>query len=177
MANTHGYCALTHGAAWDIDSFVRDAKATTDIDNGTLVVMGAIDNTAESINQYVFSVTPASAASTGVWLIRTPEVGTTLDMQMYNDPRHFYNEAGRVMTALHLVPGVDCVEFDANCFADPDSLPTAVNNLVPIGDDGKLGTPTNSAPQTGAYFKYLGTKNIDIGADLVPVYVLQLERN
>ena len=177
MANNHGFVNTTHCACWDVDSYKRVGIAQVDIDNGVFVTIGDIANTAEAIEGYQFAVTPATATSTGVWLCRTPEVGTSLDMVMYNDPRHFYNEAGRPISLCYLVAGVDCIEVDANCFADPDTMPTATNKYVPLTTGGKLGTPVAQAPATGAYLEYLGKKTVDVGAELVETVVLQMARN
>lgn len=178
MANNHGFVNTTHCTCWNVDAYKRVGIAQSDIDNGVFVTIGAIAaDSNENIEGYQFAVTPATAASTGVWLVRTPEVGTTLEMAMLSDPRHFYNVKGRPMSLCYLVAGVDCIEVDANCFADAEDLPTLTNPIVPLTTGGKLGTPTNSAPSTGAYLTYLGTKTTEIGAELVPTYVLQMSRN
>lgn len=179
MANNHGVVNTTHCTCWDVDAYKCAGVATVDLDNGTLVVLNSInkDATSGAIQGYEFNVTPATAASTNVWLVRTPEVGTTLDMQIYSDPRYFYNVAGRPMSLCYMNPHVDCIEVDANCFvagSAPTDQPTYT--FVTIGAGGKLAI-ANAAPAAGAYFTIVGKHTMAIGTEVVPSYVLRCERN
>jgi len=177
--NTHGYVSLTHACAWDVDAYNCAGVATFDLDNGVLVSLGDIAQSAtgNNITGYQFNVAPPDAASaTGLWIVSTPEVGSTLDMQLYSDPRYFYNPAGQPLSLKYLQAGVDCIEVDINCFAG-STFPTATNPYVPGGPAGKLGTPASSAPASGTYFTFVGNHTVDVGQTLVNTVVLRCARN
>lgn len=178
MPNTHGFVNLTHATAWDVDAYnCVGVYSSGDLDNGVLVTLGNIDRdqTTNYLNQYVFTVTPASQASTSVWIVKTPPVGSTIEQQIMDDPRYFYNEAGRPLSLAYLMPNVDCIEVTKECFAD-STLPTATNLYVQIGAGGKMSA-TNSAPGSGAYFTFLGYHTISIGSEEVQTAVLRCTRN
>lgn len=179
MNNTHGYISTTSCACWDIDSLNRAGIAETDIDNGVFVVCSApaVESTSKEITGYHFPVTLASATSKHVWVVNTPEVGSTIEMQMMSDPRYFYNEAGKGLSLKYLLPHVDCIEVDAHCFAN-NTLPTTAQGFVTIGANGKL-VAGNSAPGTAGqpYFSVLGFKDVAVGMDMMKVAVLQCEEN
>lgn len=176
MANNHGYISTTSCTCWDVDSFNRcGVYATADVDNGVFVKLGkpSVDS-SNGIKGYEFPITLAAADQSGLWVINTPEVGTTLEMQMMSDPRYFYNEKGRPVSLKYLQPIVDCIEVDANCFAST-ALPTT-EGYVKVGANGKL-VAASSAPASGTYFSVLGFKDVAVGNIMMPVVVLQCERN
>lgn len=179
MANNHGYCSLIRATAWDVDSNKLVGIATTDMDNGTFVTLGDMNVDArKNINGFEYKVTAAAATSTSVWVVCTPEAGTDmLEVQLYNDPRYFYNKAGKPMSLAYMNPHVDHIEVDANCFtASLD--PATVSNATVVGLDanGKFKALT-AAPATGAYFTIVGKHSIAVGQELVPTWVLRCERN
>lgn len=161
MAN-HGVFIGTHCAFWDVDSKNLVGIAATDMDNGNFVALGDIVNTNGVIDEYVFNVT---AGSTGDYVIGTPPVGYDFEMQLYDDPRYFYNKAGLPMSVKHLEIG-DYIEVSDACFS---TVPTLGTSTVATVSSGKLvaAASGNSAP-----FKILGQKNIDIGGEAVRTWVL-----
>lgn len=177
MAN-HGYINTTSCACWDVDSYNRCAVHTADVDNGVFVELGAPNvDSAKSINGYEFPVSKlADANSTKVWVVATPEVGQTIDMQVYADPRHFYNQAKKPMSVKYLVPHADCIEVNAEAFASA-ALPTSTDTVVTIGANGKLVAGT-SAPTGGKFYcSVLGFKKVAVGSELMPVVVLEVQAN
>lgn len=178
MANNHGYVSTTSCMCWDVDALNRaGVYAAGNLDNGVFVTITVpVVDTNEMITGYQFPVTPATAESTHVWLVNSPEVGSTLEQQLLADPREFYNKAGDGMSLKYLMPHVDCIEVDKNCFAS-GALPTTSQNFVTIGANGKLVAAT-SAPSTGLpYFSVIGYKDIAVGMDSMKVAVLQCEAN
>ena len=177
MANTHGYVNSTHCAFWDIDAYNCAGVAAVDLDNGTLVTLGTInrDTTSLKVKGYEFNITPAEATSTSVWLVESPEVGTTIEMQMLADPRNFYTPAGVPTSIKYLTPKVDCLEVTAECFTDK-TLPTSTKAFVSIGTGGKL-TAVAAAPANGIYFSLVGLKTMTFGMEEVPTAVIRVERN
>ena len=175
MANNHGYCSLIRATAWDVDSNKLVGIATTDMDNGTFVTLTSMNvDTNKNINGFEYKVT----AATAVWVVRTPEAGTDmLEVQLYDDPRYFYNKAGKPMSLAYMNPHVDHIEVDKNCFTtalDPDTVTGAT--VVGLDANGKLKALTN-APASGAYFTIVGKHSIAVGQELVPTWVLRCERN
>lgn len=179
MANNHGYCSLIRATAWDVDSNKLVGIATTDMDNGTFVTLGDMNVDAQkNINGFEYKVTAATAASASVWVVRTPEAGTDmLEVQLYDDPRYFYNKAGKPMSLAYMNPHVDHIEVDANCFTanfDPATVDDAT--MAQLDTNGKLKA-VSAAPASGAYFTIIGKHSIAVGQELVPTWVLRCERN
>ena len=175
---THGVFNTMHCTCMNVDAYKAVGIATTNIDNGVAVVLGDINkNTTGDIEGFEFTVTPATASSYNIWVVRTPEVGTTLEMNILDDPRTFYNEAGKPMSLCFMNPKVDVIEVDANCFVSgsaPSDQPTY--KFVTIGANGKFAV-AQAAPASGAYFSIVGNHFFDIGGELVPSYVLRCEKN
>lgn len=174
----HGYINTTHCSCWDIDAYnCAGVYSTADLDNGVMVALKNInrDSTSLKVKGYEFEVQPAEVTSTGVWVVNTPEVGSTLEMQLLADPRTFYNAKGQPMSLKYLAPKVDVIEVTAECFTDT-TLPTSAKAFVEIGAGGKL-TAVAAAPASGAYFSLVGLKTITIGMKEVPTAILRVERN
>ncbi len=179
MANNHGYCSLIRATAWDVDSNKLVGIATTDMDNGTFVVLGNMNvDSQKNINGFEYNVTPATATSTSVWVVRTPEAGTDmLEVQLYDDPRYFYNKAGKPMSLAYMNPHVDHIEVDKNCFtANFDPATVSGATMAQLDTNGKLKA-VSAAPGSGAYFTIVGKHSIAVGQELVPTWVLRCERN
>lgn len=176
MAN-HGIVNTTSMMCWDVDALnMVGVYATADIDNGTLVTLTKIAKTdAGDITGYQYEVAPAAANSVNVWLVATPEVGKTLDMQIHDDIRYFYNKAGLPMDIKGIVAGFDCIEVDATAFAG-GTLPT-VGQFCGVAANGKFAAGATSAPAAGAYFRVEGLHTITCGADEVKTAVLRCMKN
>ena len=178
MANTHGYINTTHCASWDVDAYTCSGVGSADIDNGVFVTLGTmnVDGAALNIEGYEFNVTAADDTATTAWVVDTPEVGSTLEMQLMSDPRYFYNIAGKPMTLRYLVPKVDCIEVDANCFVG-GTMPTTTNNVVTIGAGGKLVAGTVTPTGGKVYFTLEGFHKVSVGMVDVPTAVLRIRAN
>ena len=85
-------------------------------------------------------------------------------MQLFDDPRYFYNKAGQPMSVKHLEIG-DCIEVSNECFSTAPTLGTSTYASVA---SGKLVAGTT----TSAPFKILGQHNVDIGGQSVVTWVL-----
>ena len=175
MAKIHSFVNTTRCVCWDVDAFNAAGIGAIDFDNGQLVARGAL-----KINDnggYEFAVAAPVANATGLWVVDTPEVGTTLAMQMYDDPREFYNPAGQPMSIRKLMADVDFIEVPALAFAegsDPTTQPTY--NFVTVNTNGRL-VIAQQAPAQGTYFSIAGKHTIDIGQEIVPTWILKCERN
>jgi len=180
MANTHGYVNPASVTGWDVDSNkLVGIYKTADLDNGTFVTLTSMNvDSNKNINGFEYNVTPATATSTSVWLVRTPEAGTDMpEVQLYDDPRYFYNKAGKPMSLYYMNPHVDHIEVDKNCFTanlDPDTVSNAT--VAGLDANGKLKALT-TAPTGGAYFTIVGKKTVAIGQELITTWMLRCERN
>ena len=178
MANTHSYVSTMRCACENVDAFNRvGIYSTGDLDNGVFVTLTGINKGSSDkvIKGFEYTVAPASATSNGVWLVATPEVGTTLEQQMMSDPRYFYNAKGRPMSLKFLNPKTDIIEVDANCFASK-ALPTT-EGFVTIGEGGKL-VAASVAPGAGkTYFSVVGFNTVAVGMEQMKTVLLQCEAN
>lgn len=120
-------------SAKDNDALNRFATATVDIDGGTLVSLGAV-------NDDVFTATKATAGTGGgLWMAYNPEehltkVGDNLFAGLTADPRDYTNIANRTFDVFKPVAGVDIVGFtDGNLKAG--ETPT-VGDFLEVGADG-----------------------------------------
>ena len=174
----HGIVNTTHMACWNIDALNETGVyATSDLDNGTLVVLKNIDKTDEgNVTGYQYVVEPAGAAATNLFIVATPEVGRTLEMQIHDDIRYFYNEAGKPMDIKGIVAGMDCVEVDAMAFTG-GTLPTTAGQYCGVAANGKFAAATAAAPASGAYFRIEGFGSIECGADIVKTAILRCMKN
>ena len=175
----HTICNTTNMMCWDVDALnMVGINATTDIDNGTLVTLTKIAKTeAGDITGYQYEVAPASANAVNVWLVATPEIGKTLEMQVHDDIRYFYNKAGLPMDIKALVAGFDCFEVDATAFAN-GTLPTngQIGQFCGVATNGKFAAPAASVA-SGATFRVEGLHTITCGADEVKTAVLRCMKN
>ena len=175
----HTICNTTNMMCWDVDALnMVGINATTDIDNGTLVTLTKIAKTeAGDITGYQYEVAPATANSVNVWLVATPEIGKTLEMQVHDDIRYFYNKAGLPMDIKGIVAGFDCFEVDATAFAN-GTLPTnsQIGQFCAVANNGKFAAPAASVT-SGATFRVEGLHTITCGADEVKTAVLRCMKN
>lgn len=171
MANTHGVVNTTHCSCWTDDALNFSGVAEKDIDNGTFVALGDLQKTDGFINEYTFTVTPDANGTSTIKYIVDTQIGKagTLEQQLYNDPRYFYNIAGRAMSIKQLLVG-NCVEISAEAMvtgATPVDQPTYTT--ASIGAEGKLQMVSQSGD-----FKYMGAVERAIGQEVVPHYVFML---
>lgn len=175
--NVHGYVSTMRASCENVDAFNRvGIYSTGDLDNGVFVTLTGINKGSDgAVKGFEYNVAPASATSYGVWLVNTPEVGTTLEQQMMSDPRYFYNAKGRPMSLKFLNPKTDIIEVDANCFASK-ALPTT-EGYATIGEGGKL-VAASVAPAAGkTYFSVVGFNTVAVGMEQMKTVLLQCEAN
>ena len=177
--NVHGYVSTMRASCENVDAFNRvGIYSTGDLDNGVFVTLTGINKGSSDkvVKGFEYTVAPASSTSYGVWLVATPEVGTTLEQQMMSDPRYFYNVQGRPMSLKFLNPKTDIIEVDANCFASK-TLPNT-EGYVTIGANGKL-VASASAPEGGGktYFSVVGFNTVAVGMEQMKTVLLQCEAN
>lgn len=179
MANNHAICESARVMGTNTDPNIAVGIATTDMDNGTFVTLGTMNvDSNKNIKGYEYNVTAATATATKVWMVCTPMAGTDiLEAQLLDDPRYFYNKAGKAMTLVHMNADVDLIRVDKAAFTnalDPDTVTSAT--VAGLDANGKLKALA-TAPTSGAYFTICGKELRAIGQELVPMWVLRCERN
>ena len=145
------------------------------LDNGVAVkLVKMVQDGTKTAQGFEFEVKPASASDLGVWVVNTPEAGgKNIEVQLFNDPRYFYNEAGAPMSIKKLVAGVDYLEMDKNCFTDgtiPDG--TASKDFATIGAGGKWTTAAE-APVSGGYLEFVAKHTVAVGSEIVPTVIMR----
>ena len=176
MANTHSFINTTRCVCWDVDAFNACGISEFDFDNGQFVTRGAMALKAAA-GGYEFAVAAPEANATNLWVIDTPEVGSTAEMQLFDDPRYFYNPAGQPMSIKYLRPEVDFIEVPASAFATgftPVDQPTYT--FVSVNTNGRL-VIAQQAPAQGTYFTIAANHTIDISQEIIPTLILKCERN
>lgn len=177
MANTHAYVSTMRCACENVDAFNRvGIYADGDLDNGVFVTLTGINKGSDKmVKGFEYTVAPASATSYGVWMVNTPEVGTTLEQQMLSDPRYFYNAKGRPMSLKFLNAKTDIIEVNAGAFAS-GNLPTTEGYAI-IGTGGKLVASGSAADAGKTYFSVVGFNTVAVGMEQMKTVLLQCEAN
>lgn len=152
-----------HCAYMNVDAYNFCGIATDDIDNGTILTLGDM-KLKGATGGFEFAVSMATADDTAEFIAITPEVGYSLEAQIYADPRYFTNKAGKPISVKRLVKG-DSIEITADGFT---VAPNDTDNYVKVGENGKLTvSSTESSP-----FKILATHNMDVGSEIVKTWIL-----
>jgi hypothetical protein len=172
MANTHSFVIRTL-EDWQDDSINCAGVAAVDLDNGQFVTRGALGLT--SAGGYEFTCSKPAANATALWLVETPPVGDTLDEQIHDDPRYFYNKAGKAFSIKGMRPEFSFIEVPDSAFS---TAPTAATpeSYAKVDTNGRL-VATNSAPDAGTYFSIEAKHSVEIGMEVVPTWILKCVRN
>lgn len=174
----HGLVNTMGMSCTNVDAMNKVGVASADIDNGTLVTIGKMEQTSDGVvTSYHYVLTPATVNAEHVLLVASPEVGRTLEMQVNNDRRYFYNVAGDPVDVKDIIPQVDTFEVDAVAFGGTLPVAADVGKFVSPAADGKYTLGTTSAPTTGAYFKVEGFGTITCGPTDVPTVMLRCIKN
>ena len=172
MANTHSFVIRT------LDDWQNDAIncagicKTNDLDNGQFVTRGALGLKADG--GYEFDCILPAANATDLWLVETPPVGTTVEMQLMDDPRYFYNPKGKPLSIKGLTAGRTFIEVPASAFATAPTDDTST--VASVDATGRL-VAAAAAPATGTYFSIEAIHTVDIGIEAVKTYILKCVRN
>lgn len=153
-------------AAQDVNAWVRDAVAATNVDNGNLVILSALETTAGQTEAWTALTPSTSNGLTGVWVVYEPEEVRTAEKykNLDPDPRNFYVPDGIVFSCFKPQLG-DIVTMTADGLAGTKSTNTFVN-----ATDGTGGLkPVWGATQTSSVFsmKLIETTYISIGSGAI----------
>lgn len=170
----HGIMIPSKVMAKNIDSLVRSAKASVDLDNGNLVLLNAGVSATADEKEVFTAATPNSATPTDLWMVGEPEVVMT-DAKYKGldpDPRNFYTPAGTLFTAFK-VKKFDVVRLTLPNFTGDRTTETYANVA-----SGSVKLAWASASTTATMFKLLEVVNIPIaggapGSNRVTAYRLE----
>lgn len=172
MANTHSFVIRTL-EDWQDDSINCAGVAEVDLDNGQFVTRGKLGLTTGG--GYEFACALPAANATDLWLVETPPVGDTLDEQIHDDPRYFYNKAGKAFSIKGMRKNFSFIEVPATAFAG-GTAPADTDLFASVNTDGRL-VPAASAPASGTYFSIEAQHSVEIGMEVVPTWILKCVNN
>ena len=176
MANTHSFVIRTLANYTDDALNCAGVCSANDLDNGQFVTRGALG--LASTGGYEFAITLPSANAEDLWLVESPVVGNTVEMQAMDDPRYFYNPQGKPCSIKGIRAKYDFIEVPASAFAasyDPDTVGDSAV-YASVNTSGRLVAVT-SAPANGTYFSIGATHTVDIGGEIVKTWILKCEKN
>lgn len=179
MAMNHAILDGSSTMYWDNDALNMAGVATVDLDNGQLVTLKQINREATGdVKGFEYEVEPATAGADNVWIVASPEVGYDLESQLHDDPRYFYNPAGKAMSVKALMSGVDVIKVTKEVFTS-GALPTQANlgQYVAPDANGKYADAVAGAPASGAYFRVEGFGSFTCGFEEVPAVYLRCMAN
>lgn len=158
----YGLLVQTATAASNIDSYNRNCKSASDIENGSVFQLASRSSTAGEGELWV-ATAPATGALSHLWMAAEPEVVVTVSgNSQYKgldpDVRNFKNIAGTPFAAIKLTIG-DVVQLSSDAVEGTKGS----NNYV-VATDAKLKLQWASAAVSGVSLKLLGQKDIAIGS-------------
>lgn len=177
MANTHSFVIRTLANYTDDALNCAGVCAANDLDNGQFVTRGALA-LASGDGGYEFAVSLPSANAVDLWLVESPIVGSTVEMQAMDDPRYFYTPAGVPCSIKGIRANFDFIEVPASAFAtsyDPDTVGSSAA-YASVNTSGRLVAVAN-APANGTYFSIEATHSVDVGGEIVKTWVLKCAKN
>lgn len=174
----HGLVNTMGMSCTNVDAMNKVGVASVNLDNGTLVTIGKMEQATDgTVTSYHYALTPATANAEHVLLVASPEVGGTLEMQIHNDRRYFYNVAGDPVDVKDILAQVDTLEVDTVAFGGTLPVAADVGKFVSPAADGKYAAPVQDAPAAGAYFVVEGFGSITCGRDEVKTVILRCIKN
>jgi hypothetical protein len=172
-----GYMIESKISAKDIDALNRSAKASVDVDGGTLVELGAYADG-------VFTATKASGAKTGLWMAYNPsehlvEVNGKLiaGESISPDPRDYTNIKDRVFDVFKPQVG-DIVSLTDGNLADSQTV--SVGKFLEQGASGYEVKASATASTTS--LKVIAVENLPfpqagIGMEFAKKYICEVAQN
>lgn len=154
-------------AAKNVDSYNRSAVASTDVDNGNLVVLNGQSATAGQTEAWT-ALTPSTANGlTGLWVVYQGDEVDVTNAQYKGldpDPRNFYVVSGKVFSIFKPQLG-DILVFTTDGIAGTKSTNTFANATDTTGGL----KPVWGATQTSSVFslKLVATEYISIGTGAI----------
>ena len=175
MANNHGYISTIRATCENVDAFNCVGTIASDIDNGTVVTLSKmVQDSKKNVEGFEFEVAKANASTkyADAWVVVTPEVGDSLEMQLLNDPRYFYNKAGKPLSLKKLHADTDYIEADANCFTSV-ALPSDEETVVTVDSNGKFVAGSSAPAANLIYWDVVGFHEVAVGSETMKTVILR----
>lgn len=153
---THGVMIPSATTATKLDSLVRSAKASFDVDNGNVVLLNSGISATSGEGEVWTATKAATPVPTGLWMVGEPELVITNSQYkgLDPDPRKFYVASGEVFTVFK-IKKYDVIRLIGNNFSNTRTTETYADIVA-----GQL-TLTWSATETSATaFKLVEVTNI-----------------
>lgn len=153
-------------AAMNVDAWNRSAVASTDVDNGNIVILSALSTTAGEAEVWTALTPSTSDGLTGVWMVGEPEVVVT-DAKYKGldpDPRNFFVNDGDVFSCFKPQLG-DIITMTADGLAGTKSTNTFVNAVDSTGGLKPLWASSQAASVFS--MKLIETTYISIGSGAI----------
>lgn len=171
-----GYIIESRISAKDVDALNRSAVATTDVDGGTLVTLGELEDG-------VFKATKATSGQ-GLWMAYNPsehltKVGDKLFAGLSADPRDYTNLANRTMDVFKPQVG-DLIGLTDGNFKAGESAKAVVGKYVEQGASGYEMKESATASTTSLLVKEIVEVPMPkdgIGNEFVKVHICEVAQN
>lgn len=170
--NNHSFVIRTLDD-WQNDAINCAGIATVDLDNGQFVTRGALG--LKTNGGYEFTCALPTANATDLWLVETPPVGTTIEMQLMDDPRYFYNPKGKPLSIKGMTAGRSFIEVPVSAFSTAPTDDTS--KFATVDTNGRLVAAAAAPSGNGTYFSIEAIHSVDIGIESVKTYILKCVRN
>lgn len=153
-------------AAQDVNAWNRSAVASTNVDNGNIVILSALSTTAGEGEVWTALTPSTSNGLTGVWMVYQPELTETGEKYrgLDPDPRNFYIPDGKVFSCFKPKIG-DIVTMTADGLAGTKSTNTFVNAVDSTGGLKPLWASSQAASVFS--MKLIETTYISIGSGAI----------
>lgn len=154
-------------ASTTVDAFLKNVKISTDLENGSHVILGNLLD--DNLDTYEAS-TPVDVTSDEIFIIEQSVINDVEGMKInVVDPRRFINRAGSVVRARKLMVG-DVLIMSIDGF---NSTPTVGQYVIPANGKSKLD-PSASVGNTTLSYKVEKKTVISVGAEYVEAYQLRV---
>jgi hypothetical protein len=151
--------------AENIDSLNRSFYSGSDLDNGWIFSSASQLSTQSGSSELWYAVQPTTGSLNGLWMASTPEVPITYDGDyayrgLNQDPRNFYNKAGKIIDAFKPQPG-DIITASSGIFDNAIASNGYANSLA---DNWRLHAGATPLGTSVMSWRVLATTYISIGS-------------
>lgn len=134
-------------ASWNVDAYVLAGVPAADMENGTIVTLGAMND------DHSYAIT---ASATGDYIVDGKLPASDVMSQVLVDPRYFTNKANLPTSIRKLMQG--------------DHIKVTATGLTP----GQYATGAYAASASESKFYVCKREDIAIGQELVEAYILRV---
>jgi hypothetical protein len=165
---THTVVIQNRVMAADIDSLNRTFYSGSDLDNGWLFSSASQLSTQSGSSELWYAVQPTTGSLNNLWMAASSEVPVTYDGSyayrgLNQDPRNFYNKAGKMIDAFKPQPG-DIITASSGIF---DNAIASNGYATPYADNWQLHAGATPLGTGTMAWRVLATTYISIGSGAI----------